>query len=138
MAVKEPKTKPGEQSVEMFLGAIVDPLRQADARAIDALLAPITGETGTVWGAGIIGYGVYQSPTGPWPRIGFSPRKANTVLYVMQGLEGFAPQLEKLGRHTIGKSCIYIKRMADIDVSALAVLLQSAHDDMTRRYPAQT
>ena len=86
MAV-EPKTKPTDASVADFLDAVTHPGRREDGKVIAALMSEISGEKPVMWGPSIVGYGRYRGPTGDWPIIGFSPRKANLVLYIMRGFK---------------------------------------------------
>ena len=93
----EPKTKPTDASVADFLDAVEHPGRREDGKAVAALMSEITGEKAVMWGPSIVGYGSYKGPTGDWPRIGFSPRKANLVLYMMTGFKGYDALLARLG-----------------------------------------
>ena len=102
----EPKTKPTDASVEAFLDAVENPVRREDGKVIAKLLAEVTGEKPVLWGGSIIGYGSYKGPTGDWPIVGFSPRKANMVLYVLSGVaeeldpaaSGHWPRRDRTGR----------------------------------------
>jgi hypothetical protein len=130
----EPKTKPTTESVAAFLTAIEDKRKRADAKAIDKLLREASGEKPVLWGANIIGYGQYQSKTGPWPIIGFSPRKANLVVYMMDGYDGQAGLLAKLGKHKLGKSCLYLTKLADIDMDVLSQMAKASVAAMRAKY----
>ena len=132
----EPKTKPTDVPVADFIAAVENPVRRADAEVIRVMLEEITGEAAVMWGPSIIGYGSYRGPTGDWPIIGFSPRKAQTVLYIMPGFEEQAALLERLGKHKIGGSCLYINKLADVDVAVLRELAVAATVWMRTRYPA--
>jgi hypothetical protein len=115
------KTKPTEQSVAAFIDALPDETKRADAKALVKLMQRATGEKPKMWGPSIIGFGThhykYESGReGDTPLIGFSPRKPATVLY------GVTASSE-LGKHTTGKGCLYIKRLADIDQTLLASLI---------------
>ena len=120
------KTKPTTQSVPAFIDALTDETRRADARALVKLMQKATGEKAKMWGPSIIGFGTYHytyesGREGDMPLVGFSPRKAATVLYgVRSESEGL---LEQLGEHTTGKGCLYIKRLADIDQNVLETLV---------------
>ena len=114
----EPKTKPTDVPVEDFIAAVDNPTRRADALVVRDMLAEVTGEQPVMWGQSIIGYGSYRGPTGDWPIVGFSPRKANLVLYVL-GFEGQDELLSKLGKHKTGNSCLYINRLSDVDTGVL-------------------
>jgi hypothetical protein len=124
----ENKTKPNKLSVTAFMSAITDPSRRADAKALVKLLQNATGEKPKMWGPSIIGFGSchykYESGReGDMPIIGFSPRKAATVLY---GVAGSRELLPKLGKHTTGKGCLYIKKLADVDQQVLETMVVKA------------
>ena len=121
----ENKTKPTNASVTAFIGAIPDETRRADARALIALMRKATGEKPKMWGPSIVGFGshhyVYDSGReGDMPLVGFSPRKAATVLYITRGFGGSEALLARLGKHTTGGGCLYVKRLADLDQKVLA------------------
>ena len=111
-----------------------DETRRKDARAIDKMMREITGERPAMWGPSIIGYGEYQSSTGAWPRGGFSPRKANLVVYIMPGFKEYAPLLKMLGKHKTGKSCLYINNLADVDEEVLRQMVERAWAAMAEKY----
>lgn len=124
----ENKTKPTTVSVSAFIDAITDQSRRADAKALVKLMQKASGEKPKMWGASIIGFGshhyVYDSGReGDMPLIAFSPRKAATVLYGLGGSEALLP---KLGKHTRGKGCVYIKKLADIDQKVLETMAAKA------------
>jgi hypothetical protein len=130
----EPKTKKTSASVAAFIGAVDDDTRRKDARALDAMFREITGEKPAMWGPSIIGYGSYQTPSGTWPRGGFSPRKASLVLYVLGDYAGRAALLTKLGKHRTGKACLYINKLADVDEGALRELIARSWKHMRATY----
>jgi hypothetical protein len=120
----ENKTKPTKVSVAEFVGALTDQTRRADAKALVRLMQSASGEKPKMWGPSIIGFGSYHyrydsGREGDMPLIGFSPRKAATVLYGVAGSSESNPLLAKLGKHTTGKGCLYIKKLADVDVRVL-------------------
>jgi hypothetical protein len=124
----EPKTTRNPASVAAFLDAVADPRRQADARAACALMAEATGAEPTMWGTSIIGFGAYHyryatGREGDWPAVGLSPRKQALTLYLSAGFDGYADLLARLGPHSIGKSCLYVKRLADVDTDVLRDLV---------------
>lgn len=124
----ENKTKPTKLSVTAFINAVADPSRRADAKALVKLLQDATGEKPQMWGVAIIGFGSYHykyesGREGDMPIVGFSPRKAATVLY---GLAGAKALLPKLGKHTTGKGCLYIKKLADVDQSVFQEMVVKA------------
>ena len=124
----ENKTKPTKQSVAEFIDSVADQTQRADAKALVKLMRSASGEAAKMWGPSIIGFGSYHykyesGREGDMPVISFSPRKAATVLYLMGGLSGSEVLLEKLGKHTTGKGCLYIKTLADVDQAVLEALL---------------
>ncbi len=134
MAKPAPKTQKTKASVAAFIAAVEDDTRRKDAKAVDKMFRDITGEKPAMWGPSIVGYGVYQGATGSWPRLGFSPRKANLVLYLMDGYEG-EPLMKKLGKHKTGRSCLYINKLADVDEGVLRKLAAKSWKIMAAKYP---
>ena len=121
----ENKTKQTNVSVSAFIDAITDKGRRADAKALVKLMQKAAGEKPKMWGPSIIGFGshhyVYDSGReGNMPLIAFSPRKVATVLYGLSSAEALLP---KLGKHTRGKGCIYIKKLADVDQKVLEAMV---------------
>jgi hypothetical protein len=102
------------------------------------MLREVTGEKPAMWGPSIIGYGSYRytNTTGEadWPKIGFSPRKGATVLYIMPGFLAGDPLMKKLGKYKHGKSCLYINKLSDVDPSALRELATRSWKHMTENY----
>ena len=131
----EPKTKKTKASVSAFIAAVEDETRRSDAKTVDKLMREITGEKPALWGSSIIGYGEYEGPTGKWPRLGFSPRKANLVLYLLDGYES-EPLMKKLGKHKTGRSCLYINKLADVDAGVLRDLVVKGWKTMAKKYPS--
>jgi hypothetical protein len=134
------KTQPTATDVATFVAAIPDAGRRTDAEALVALMTHLSGEPARMWGPGIIGFGEYHyrydsGRTGSMARIGFSPRKAETVVYLIDGFAGQADLLARLGKHRIGKSCLYIKRLADIDMGVLEAMIAASLATMAERYP---
>jgi uncharacterized protein DUF1801 len=124
----ENKTKPTTVSVAAFIAAIADPTRRADAKALVKLMQSAAGEKPQMWGPSIIGFGSYHyryesGREGDMPIIGFSPRKPATVLYSMIGSSECKALLAKLGKHTTGKGCLYIKKLADVDQQVLEAIV---------------
>jgi hypothetical protein len=136
--VAELKTKLTETSVDDFLDAVPDETRRADAKAVSAMMAHVTGMPPRMWGPSIVGFGSYRytydsGHSGEMCRIGFSPRKAQLVLY-----GGFlrAPELlEKLGKHDTGKGCLYIKKLANVDTAVLEQMAHAAWAHMNAAHP---
>jgi hypothetical protein len=124
----ENKTKPTKLSVAAFIDTLPDPARRADSEALLKLIQTAVGEKPKMWGPSIIGFGSahykYESGReGDMPLIAFSPRKSATVLYGMIGFSEAAALLAKLGKHTTGKGCLYIKKLADVDQHVLEALM---------------
>ena len=135
MAKAEPKTQKTKASVSAFIAAVEDETRRKDAKAIDKMMREVTGEKPAMWGPTIIGYGEWQTPSGTWPRMGFSPRKANSVLYVIGDFKECKPLLKKLGKHKTGVSCLYINKLADVDADVLRELAKASWAHMNAKYP---
>lgn len=136
----EPKTQRTKASVATFIAAVEDETRRKDAKALDKMFREITGEKPAMWGPSIVGYGAYRykydsGRVGVWPRTGFSPRKANLVVYVMPGFHEHDGLLKRLGKHKTGKSCLYINRLADVDEDVLRELIARGWKRMQAKYP---
>ena len=130
----ENKTKATDVSVEAFLAKVEPEQRREDGRLVAGMMARITGEPATMWGPSIIGFGThhyrYESGReGDICRIGFSPRKAQLVFYVGAGSGRLDPLLAKLGKHSTGKGCLYIRKLADVDQAVLEALIAKAWAD---------
>ncbi|MET0593587.1 MAG: DUF1801 domain-containing protein [Polyangiaceae bacterium] len=120
----ELKTKKNDASVDGFLAKIKNETQQRDARAVLAMMQRITGEKPKMWGSSIVGFGEYHyryasGREADWPMIGFSPRAQNLTLYLMAGFDRLGDKLKKLGQHSTAKSCLYVKRLADVDTKIL-------------------
>lgn len=128
--MSELKTRPTTASVADFL-ALQPDARRADCEAVAAMMEAATGERAEMWGAAIVGFGRYAytnstRKTYEWPLIGFSPRKNDLTLYIMPGFEGFAELMAKLGKHKTGKSCLYLKTLADVDPKVLRKIIEGS------------
>jgi hypothetical protein len=136
----ENKTKPTAMSVADFLDAVEPPERREDGKAVCAMMERVTGEPPVIWGASIIGFGSYRYQCGKREetmcRLGFSPRKAELVLYVLTGTPEQEAQLARLGKHKIGKACLYIKKLADVNMGVLEEITRGALAHMNERYPS--
>lgn len=120
----ELKTKPNEASVLDFLNAVEDDKKREDSFKLLEMMKEITGESPKMWGPSIVGFGSYHykydsGREGDWFVAGFSPRKQSLTLYIMSGFRRYDELLAKLGKHTHGKSCLYIKKLEDVDMSVL-------------------
>ena len=133
----ELKTKRNDQNVEQFLNGIPDAQKRQDCFTLVALMKQATQAEPHMWGSNIVGFGAYHytyasGREGDWFLVGFSPRKQNLTLYIMGGLEQYDELLKKLGKHQIGKACLYIKRIADIHLPTLKKLIQQSVKHMSK------
>ena len=144
MAKAELKTKATEVSVADFIAAVPDPRRREEAATIDALHRRVTGLEPKLWGPSIIGYGSYDykydsGREGTMARAGFSPRKANLVLYLMGNYVDRQAEADalfaRLGKHKTGASCLYITKLSDVDLEVLEGLVRLSWDVMNSKYP---
>ncbi|MDE2690364.1 MAG: DUF1801 domain-containing protein [Acidobacteriota bacterium] len=136
----ELKTKKNDASVEGFLTGVENERRREDSFVVLEMMKRITGEEPTMWGSSIVGFGSYHyryasGREGDWPRIGFSPRKQSLTLYVMPGFSNYDDLLSRLGKHRTGKSCLYVNKLADVDMDVLEQLIRSSLDAMREMYP---
>jgi hypothetical protein len=127
----ENKTKATTLSVSAYIDAVPDPTRRSEAKELIKLMQRASGEKPKLWGPSIVGFGSYHykydsGREGDMPLISFSPRKAAIVLYSMLGHGEAKALLAKLGKHTTGKGCLYIKKLADVDRTVLETLIGSA------------
>ncbi|MFP4438788.1 MAG: DUF1801 domain-containing protein [Chloroflexaceae bacterium] len=135
----ELKTQPNEQSVTDFLNAVTDAQKHQDCATILELMQEVTGEQPRMWGGSIVGFGSYHykyasGREGDWFLTGFSPRKQNLTLYIMAGFDAYDELLQRLGKHKLGKSCLYIKRLADIDLATLKDLVRQSVEHTRKTY----
>jgi hypothetical protein len=127
----ENKTVPTDQDVEQFLNSVEDERKRQDSFTILELMKQITGEEPKMWGSSMVGFGSYHykydsGREGDMMLTGFSPRKQNLTLYLMGGFEQHEELLKKLGKHTLGKGCLYIKRLSDVDMPTLKTLIEES------------
>lgn len=144
MAQTTPKTVPTDVPVANFLATVADPVRRADCTVLQQLMEAATGERAQMWGDAIVGCATYRyvyasGHGGDWPVVAFSPRKNDLTVYLMQGFERQAELLQRLGRHKTGKVCLYLKRLADVDVDVLRQLIELSVVAMApqRVFPSQ-
>jgi hypothetical protein len=131
------KTRRNTGDVEAFLNSVPDEKKRQDSFAILKLMKEVTGAEPEMWGSSIIGFGSYHykyasGREGDWMLVGFSPRAQNLTLYIMSGFNECDGLLEKLGKHSTGKSCLYIKRMEDVDKAVLKELVRKSVEHMSR------
>ncbi len=127
----EMKTKQTEASVQDFLNLIKDDQKREDCFEIVKMMKQVTKKEPKMWGPSIIGFGSYHykyesGREGDSPQIGFSPRKQNITLYILSGAVHESPLLQKLGKHSTSKVCLYIKRLADVDKKVLQELIKES------------
>jgi hypothetical protein len=132
----ELKTKPTKASVAAFLNG-VDADRRADCRALVRMMSDATGAKPKMWGSSIVGFGNHRyeydsGRGGDWFMTGFSPRKRDLTLYLMPGVQRYPDLLAKLGKHSTGVGCLYIKRLADVDAAVLKELLARAVQNLAK------
>jgi len=142
----EAKTTITDIAAEAFIAGVAPPARRAEAEVLDALFRKVTGEAPKMWGPTIIGYGEYRTTYESgrdvhWMRSGFSPRKAKHSLYLMGGYcddvtaRGRDDKLARLGKHSTGKSCLYVNKLADIDLAVLEEIIAADWATMLRLFP---
>lgn len=124
----ELKTKPNQASVKAFLDCITDEQRRKECSTILQLMKDATGAKPKMWGPSIVGFGSYHykyesGREGDWFLTGFSPRKQALTLYIMGGFQRHEQLMRKLGRHKTGSSCLYIRKLADLDLGVLKQLI---------------
>ncbi len=136
----ELKTKPNEGDVAAFLAGVADPAKRRDCETVLEIMREATGSEPKMWGPSIVGFGSYRytyesGREGDWMLTGFSPRKQNLTLYIMPGFGRYPELMAKLGKHKTGKSCLYLGRLADVDLDVLTELVRESVAYMRRKYP---
>ncbi len=131
--MSENKTRPTDQNVIDFLNTVENPTRREDGFTLLKLMQEETGEQAVMWGSSIVGFGLhhYKYETGregDMPLVGFSPRKQSMTLYIMPGFDEYDGLLAGLGKHKIGKACLYVNKLADVDEDALRQLIRRAYE----------
>lgn len=137
------KTKQTEQSVTAFVAAVEDDTRRRDCEQLVGIMQDIIGETPKMWGSSIVGCGSYHytyatGREGDTMLAGFSPRKASLTLYIAGGFEPHADLMAKLGKYKLGKGCLYISKLADVDTSVLRQLITASVTHIHTLYPPQS
>lgn len=135
----ENKTRPTDASVAAFLDAVEGEQRRADCDVLMAMMGRVTGEPAVLWGPSIIGFGSYHyrydsGHQGDAPVAAFSPRKGEFSVYLTQACPGQAELLARLGKHRMGKACLYIRKLADVDLDVLEQLIVDSIVEVRRRY----
>ena len=135
----ELKTRPQRQSVAEFIRGIEDPKIRRDCDTLRKLMARVTGKRAVIWGNAIVGFGRYQykydsGHSGEYFVTGFSPRKQNLTIYIMPGFNRYKKQLAKVGKHKLGKSCLYVKNLDQVDLAALEEMIADSVRRMREMY----
>jgi hypothetical protein len=134
------KTLVNDASVTDFINSVLNETKRKDSFALLELFSKVTGEKPKMWGSSIIGFGQYHyksersSQEGDWPLTGFSPRKQNLTLYIMLGFEDYTGLLADLGKHKTSKGCLYINKLADVDLVVLEKLIKQSFVAMKKKY----
>ncbi len=139
----EMKTKPTAQSVTAFINSVENEARRRDAKKILTMMKKITGEKAVMWGPSIIGFGTYHykyesGREGDMLLVGFSPRKANMVLYVLGSLGDKDPLLAKLGKYKNGRACLYVNKLEDVDENILGKLIAKSYKATATKWGVKT
>lgn len=136
----ELKTRPTGADVTEFLATVPDAQKRADSDVLLELMKRVTGDDAVMWGSSIIGFGTYEytnrsGKPAKWMATGFSPRKVALTIYIMQGFEPHADLMERLGKYKTGRSCLYVKRLSDIDLDVLETLVARSCEYLRQAYP---
>lgn len=137
--MSENKTRPTNEDVIDFLNSVDHKTRREDGFALLEMMEEVTGEEAVMWGSSIVGFGRYRfkyesGREGEWMLCGFSPRKQSLVLYIMPGFKSYDNLLKKLGKHSTGKSCLYIRRLVDVDQAVLQELIDRSVAQMRDKH----
>ena len=135
------KTRPTTSNVEAFLASVSDEKRRTDCDQVAGLMQEITGEDPVMWGTSIIGFGSYHykyasGHEGDFMITGVSPRKQALTIYIMEGFSRHSELMDSLGKYKTGKSCLYIKKLEDIDMDVLKHLIETSVAAMREKYPS--
>ncbi|NNE58780.1 MAG: DUF1801 domain-containing protein [Hellea sp.] len=142
MAKAKNKTVKTKASPDDYIAAIKSEDRKTDIQAIHNMMSEMTGWEPKMWGAAIVGFGDYHykydsGREGDFMRLGYSSRAQNITIYIMPGYSDFDDELARLGKHKMGKSCLYIKRLSDVDEDVLKEIMQKGLDIMAEKYPLE-
>ena len=135
----ELKTKPTKVRAEDFLESVEHPQRKADGFELLKIMKEVTKEDPVMWGDSIVGFGTYHykyasGREADWLKVGFSPRKRSLTVYLAPGLDEIEPYLEKLGKHRVGKGCLYINKLSDVDEDVLKKIIKKSIEVLEKRY----
>jgi len=139
MSKSENKTQITDKSVDDFLNTVADEQKRQDAFTIKSIMEEISGEPAKMWGTSIVGFGTYHykyasGREGDFMKTGFSPRARNLSIYIMTGFDRHDEIIKDLGKYKTGKSCLYVKKLSDIDEKVLKKLIKASYDHMTKKY----
>lgn len=139
----ENKTQANAQDVDDFIASVEPEKRRDEARILMDLFRKVTGWEPVMWGPAIVGFGQYHykyetGREGDFLATGFSPRKAKLSIYVMPGYTDYSEILSRLGKHGMGKSCLYVNKLADIDLDVLGKLIAAGVRDLSKKYPVKS
>ena len=139
MADSKNKTQPTKQSVAAFLKTVEDPDKRRDCETLSRIMRNATGKRAVLWGTSIVGFGQYHykydsGREGDHMVTGYSPRKGNLAIYIMPGFRKYGALMKKLGKHKHSVSCLYVKRLADIELDVLTTLIERSVRDMQNKY----
>jgi len=142
MAQTQNKTQKTSESVNDFIGEVKPPERQLECKVVMKIMKRVTGKNPKMWGSSIVGYGEYHytydsGREGDSLATGFSPRKKALTLYIMPGYQNYEHILKKLGPHTLGKSCLYLKKLDGIDLKVLEKLIETGYKDLKKIFPVK-
>ena len=131
------KTQPNDQSVDTFIDSITDERRREDCRIVRRMMEEITGEEPVMWGDSIVGFGRYHytyasGREGDWFTAGFAPRKQALTVYIMSGFPRHDELMSRLGKYTTGRSCLYLKRLSDVDLDVLRELIAASVEHVSK------
>lgn len=140
--LSELKTKANDADVAEFLATVPDAQKRADSDELMRIMKKVTGEDARMWGGSIIGFGSYHytyksGRSGNWMTTGFSPRKTALTVYIMQGFSEHGDLMDRLGRYKTGRSCLYIKRLSDVDLGVLEELIERSYRYIRATYPPE-
>lgn len=137
------KTHVNDESVEKFISSVEDETKRQDSFTLLDIYKRVTGEPAKMWGSSMIGFGQYHyksersAQEGDWPLAAFSPRKQNLTLYIMPGFNDYSDLLNKLGKHKTSVGCLYIKKLADVDLGVLETLIERSYLTWKAQYPSK-
>jgi hypothetical protein len=135
----ELKTRPTDASVEKFLEAVEHPRKKLDSLELLKIMKEVTQEKPVMWGPSIIGFGTYHykyasGREADWLKVGFSPRKRSLTVYLAPGLDEISDLLEELGKHRVGKGCLYINKLSDVNTDILKKIIKKSVEILEKRY----